>query len=1408
MSRRIAPWRLAERVARRGPLASVARAVCAALVVLAALAQADYVSVLSATQLAGNAVDGFPVGTPLILNVVPANSRLPQAGERIAFRPVGSGCSAGDLVPHAAITFDGTAWNQAAGTRANRLLLPVGEFRVCYALSGAPTLVAPSPAFDLRVKVASAMPNVVGVREFWTFPGPYSPAGDAPSDLRVLGERCTPYSEYWQLAVSTSTGDNRFKANRNGVFTNQPGQSYGVSANSAPTSDPVTFPAVPTTLFFRDNPAFYNNATAAVRSSAIGSAAPVPVCRGRVVLTALAGTLLDVPFDHGVAVTLDVTAVPAGTYQGDPVSAPQAGDEISFIEWSARCDASAASSLLRLQRTETGWRQFVTETSSFAGAANRLVVPAPLVGPFRLCYKAATDTAFWPQVDPLNPTAADAARLRYVRDASLRSLGLQGLGAIAGFSPSVTAYTINVADTFATATFDAVTNSPYATVTVEGGGPDLLFGSNTRSLRVRAEDSTTTRVYSVTIQRAACTPPPSDPLTTDYPNRLDADLSNFDNDTLTLVFYESMKYFDTEFVYPRDCSASWTWSFQHIGGAACERRWTGRIRWADAYTPNDPVGGCGVTMRTDGDFAVFDFALSVRNRENLPPVAGRQVTRSVTHAMPFEIRFLTSLTVSSSVNVSAPINVVAGITLQEVTGAPPGPVRGNVRLLATVQWPFKLVNPAVTLLPPGISLQSAGFETSPQAPQDCVDENGRLCASYFRFVFAPAPGTCTFSGRYTVQLEVACHDSYLGNCPVDPDNDTVAINATLQSSTHCAQLVDTVTAVSSLVSFGDGDFLEQRDDFLDGQRIFFQAPTTSAKASLAATTFSAISITRADNSVLQLVSDSTVGNAGTALELLVNSGGPAPPTQASVAAFSFLARSNILGARPDATTSVTISATIRVRYVVLGAVREAAPLALGGDAAAQAEETRHLRLRLALPGLTRGRVRALSENRELPTLTTRRIVVGPSTARGDQQQSEQSGLSPFEVAIIGGCSGLAVLAVVGAVCYVRRSQRKLKRALAESMAAQGQTGSTGGLTHSPSTIELLAAPTAAVTPRLGGSARRERGEREGEGEGLGERVTRSNSFKAPQTFNFDPADFEETGGDAAMTGYTGVTADVEGAVSTAPRRAAPAAAAAADAPITPRRKSRPGLVTLSAPLPTQIKSRGPVSTAVVLDKKEKGLSMADVRRRYEEMTQGRPSSGSLSARGEAPQQAAAAPLSRSGSKGNLLARGEAVQPAPLQRTESSGSLSARSEAPALLLRSASSGSLSARGEAPVPLLRMASGPLSARGDASAPQASSTTPRQAQQPPRAVRREEEDYDATDDEEENAEQERVAKARQAKTAARCAAAEANSSAKPAAPRTAAAVAVAAAAAAASGRAEARKTAKSKQPARGGASKQTRS
>lgn len=93
-------------------------------------------------------------------------------------------------------------------------------------------------------------------------------------------------------------------------------------------------------------------------------------------------------------------------------------------------------------------------------------------------------------------------------DATLKALSVNTGTLSPKFASGTTAYTVNVANNVSSITVNATATDSNAKVTGTGK-TNLSVGKNTISVKVTAEDGTTTKTYTITVTRAAATPTPT-----------------------------------------------------------------------------------------------------------------------------------------------------------------------------------------------------------------------------------------------------------------------------------------------------------------------------------------------------------------------------------------------------------------------------------------------------------------------------------------------------------------------------------------------------------------------------------------------------------------------------------------------------------------------------------------------------------------------------------------------------------------------------------------------------------------------------------------------------------------------------------------------------------------------------------
>jgi hypothetical protein len=366
---------------------------------------------------------------------------------------------------------------------------------------------------------------------------------------------------------------------------------------------------------------------------------------------------------------------------------------------------------------------------------------------------------------------------------------------------------------------------------------------------------------------------PSYDLITDHPPVLNVAASGFKTrDTLTLVFNNSVKYFDT------------TVSFKNAYNNTCNfPQASDAVTWSEVFDPNNCVNvftvvipwvvawpTCIFDRQEVGNWIVFTGEMIVENVEDLGSLTSNSgdITRTLVSRLPFEVRYPKTIeftNTGSNVTVYSDVNVVAAIVAQNSeTSSPPNPDVAYVTLLTIVQYPFVLTAPY------SISGDTSKFALSVVQLNSCAD-NGSPCEQSWMITILPTVDQCNFNGNYVFDFTVACVTSA---CPLDSNTNTGTISFTLQSEDFCAQIVENIDLTGTFMSFEDDLHTTPKVDFLFHQTIYFQAVVSSTKATIISTVVNNFNVVLWNNNMVPLYNyGNTVSGNDVSLQVLNNLNG-------------------------------------------------------------------------------------------------------------------------------------------------------------------------------------------------------------------------------------------------------------------------------------------------------------------------------------------------------------------------------------------------------------------------------------------------------------------------------------------------------------------------------------------------------
>jgi hypothetical protein len=434
---------------------------------------------------------------------------------------------------------------------------------------------------------------------------------------------------------------------------------------------------------------------------------------------------------------------------------------------------------------------------------------------------------------------------------------------------------------------------------------------------------------------------------TDNPLQLDVLQTKLVGDNLRVVFRESLKYVDTAPFFgaalASQCMDHFTWTSEEDEGT-CSRLWTGVAAWNKVYNRGvgeDDAGtntsDCRIVRTVNGEGnLVFTVPFAVRNKELLDPVRNTELTRRLRHSMPFSIVFPTRVEVTSgAVDVFSPVLTLGAVIKQSIVNAAvPGVTpRAEVEVFSSLQWPFRFKSTAATwsALPVGVSA-ATGADAPTEVTRagyvcaDGVAGVGSECAQVWRAQFSPVAEQCRIDGTYELSYELECRAPRNVDCPIDATTRVARFRFALASSSFCTQVADEIGLAASMSSYLEATHQNVKDDFLDGQVVYFQVYVSSDKASIARTSLYELMVTKRAGAVavleLDLMNVGVATTLGTQMELTPVAGGATGVGGLSVSSFSLRLKTGaaFLNIAQDGIETVDVTATMLVQYANAGQV--------------------------------------------------------------------------------------------------------------------------------------------------------------------------------------------------------------------------------------------------------------------------------------------------------------------------------------------------------------------------------------------------------------------------------------------------------------------------------------------------------
>jgi hypothetical protein len=317
-----------------------------------------------------------------------------------------------------------------------------------------------------------------------------------------------------------------------------------------------------------------------------------------------------------------------------------------------------------------------------------------------------------------------------------------------------------------------------------------------------------------------CNNPPNPLAVTDFPYLDDSASGFLSLNVLTIVIRSTLVNNRSQAVI----------SLQGYSDANCNapgvnwQRTEDDVNCIESYTANLPwsllSSSCGLAQTNNTDTIVFTGTILVNQVEILSEINGQNITRSIDTPFNFQLIFPRNVQVNSSDPVIfAPINVEAAVTHVGFTMP-----FGDINLFTSIQYPFILTNPSVS-----INSSSLNGFISVLSTNGCPAES--YCTTTYEIdVNGTSGAPCWLNGTYTVSFDIACNSAWTNNCPLE--GNTVEIVFSTTSSNLCGLFSDTVDISATLSTYASNVASNTQETFLQNQFIYLRAVTTSQQVSL------------------------------------------------------------------------------------------------------------------------------------------------------------------------------------------------------------------------------------------------------------------------------------------------------------------------------------------------------------------------------------------------------------------------------------------------------------------------------------------------------------------------------------------------------------------------------------------------
>jgi hypothetical protein len=263
----------------------------------------------------------------------------------------------------------------------------------------------------------------------------------------------------------------------------------------------------------------------------------------------------------------------------------------------------------------------------------------------------------------------------------------------------------------------------------------------------------------------------------------------------------------------------------------CHDIFTGVMDWSVQTST------CGWEFdNTDAEYFIYNADMILQHHDFIDPFGSRggaEVERLTQHIIPLVVRFQKYVDVSTQISVSAPITLLAAITLQTVD---PNTKEATIEITTNLLYPYKLDSESLSSLPGLPEYVDYTYEIVEDSdPALCpADDPNSSCTQKFRITIDASTG-CEISGNYSVAWSAFCQAA--DNCFLDGPTD-VGADLIILSEDFCAEISVLVEIDGSLTSYADNtyDANPAQSNFLLDAVSYYQALIVSPDATLESST--------------------------------------------------------------------------------------------------------------------------------------------------------------------------------------------------------------------------------------------------------------------------------------------------------------------------------------------------------------------------------------------------------------------------------------------------------------------------------------------------------------------------------------------------------------------------------------------